>query len=236
MAAYVHTARFSAHVASPGVSASPSGSPTPSFSSAAAAASSGGGGGTAAGSAGGSGGGGGGGDSSRPLAVEYDEACDLWGLGIILYAMAFGTLPFVANSPDALFAEIRARGGDALQLPSHPPRSPEMKTIIRQLLSLDPAQRPRLDELLMRPSVIKRREQRYAESTQQRQQTRQQESSGVVHRRSELTETYRPPMMGRAGHELVISPSLLAAPSLRPQEGRSALRLQGVHYEGTTAG
>jgi len=170
--------------------------------------------------------------ATRPLSVESDEAQDLWSVGVILYAMAFGTLPFVANSPEALYAEIRARIGpgsgvglEGMPLPSHPPRSNDMKLIIRQLLSFDPAQRPTLDVLLMRPALAQRRQARSAEFQQlQRESRRAARAAMMGGGISTSAESLRPPGQGSDGVErsnaLVVSPSLLGAPV--PRSSRSA--------------
>ena len=151
--------------------------------------------------------------------------------------MAFGRLPFLSNSPEALFAEIRQKGGSELLFPSTPARSPELKQIIRDLLALDPNERPGLDEILSRPAITRRRAQRYAEfeayRTQSTAAASHLRSSSFADRTSVLQrETFRPPVMVRdfeerggnggdngaaaaAGGSLVISPNLLAAPSQR---------------------
>ena len=160
---------------------------------------------------------------NRSLAIAYDEKCDLWSCGVVLYAMAFGKLPYFSNSPEALFAEIRNSPGGVLQFPSHPARSPDMLRMIRELLSIDPTQRPSLDDLLNRPCILRRREKRYGSSASVDNiaaggggnigggTPRMSAPSSVY---SQRTETYRPP----PGNALVISPMLTAS---RPDRARS---------------
>jgi serine/threonine protein kinase len=147
---------------------------------------------------------------SRPLTIAYDEASDLYSCGVILYAMAFAKLPFSSNSPEALFAEIRNSANGVLPLPSQPQRSSEMLRMIRELLSLEPAHRPSLDELLNRPALLQRREAKFAEAQQRFGGVRE---SQPIASYTERAESYRPPPSA-----LVISPMLSA---VLPRRARS---------------
>jgi serine/threonine protein kinase len=39
------------------------------------------------------------GDDNVETVFEYTEACDIWSLGIILYALCFAALPYYGDSP-----------------------------------------------------------------------------------------------------------------------------------------
>lgn len=74
----------------------------------------------------------------------YDENCDLWSLGVILYAMLCGKAPFHARSRDDSAVDVmnRIKGGDfTFSAPSWSSVSDEAKAIVRGLLTVDPSQR-----------------------------------------------------------------------------------------------
>mmetsp|Transcript_96810 Transcript_96810/g.276630 ORF Transcript_96810/g.276630 Transcript_96810/m.276630 type:complete len:409 (+) Transcript_96810:213-1439(+) len=68
-------------------------------------------------------------------------ACDVWALGICVWAMVFGTLPFKGGNPVELFDLIQTQ---EIQFPSQ--MSPELQDIIHAFLDKDPADRITLDD------------------------------------------------------------------------------------------
>jgi NIMA (never in mitosis gene a)-related kinase len=82
----------------------------------------------------------------------YDQKCDMWSLGILLYEMMTFSYPFNGGSEDQLFRRIcrgryrRPRG-----------YSGSLLSIMRRLLQLDPDQRPTVEDLLMTESITSRR-------------------------------------------------------------------------------
>lgn len=66
-----------------------------------------------------------------------DERTDLWGVGVILYRMLVGTVPFSNTSLSQLVEDIRGP-----YLPEVPPDIPEdLRLVLRQSLEKDPAKR-----------------------------------------------------------------------------------------------
>lgn len=80
---------------------------------------------------------------------RYDEKCDIWSLGCVIYEMACLRPPFEAATQELL--SIKVKTGRYSPLPSH--YSPELKDIIAKMLALNPEQRPSTKELLAHPRI-----------------------------------------------------------------------------------
>lgn len=90
------------------------------------------------------------------LSDGYDEACDLWSLGVILYTMLSGRAPFQTYSREASAAAImrRIRGGEFTFVgPQWSLVSEQAKDVIRGLLTVEPKKRLTMSELLSHPWV-----------------------------------------------------------------------------------
>eukprot|EP00826_Nyctotherus_ovalis_P044000 TRINITY_DN4705_c0_g1_i11.p1 TRINITY_DN4705_c0_g1~~TRINITY_DN4705_c0_g1_i11.p1 ORF type:complete len:258 (-),score=60.66 TRINITY_DN4705_c0_g1_i11:36-809(-) len=68
---------------------------------------------------------------------------DVWGAGVILYAMIYGTMPFRAGSPDELRTKILAADFSLSNTVSE-----EARDLIRKMLSVDPENRCTIPQAL----------------------------------------------------------------------------------------
>ncbi|RWS28116.1 ribosomal protein S6 kinase-like protein [Leptotrombidium deliense] len=87
----------------------------------------------------------------------YNESCDLWSLGVILYAMLSGRAPFQSYSREANAAVIMERikeGEFSFSSPQWSLVSNKAKEVIRGLLTVDPKKRFTMSELLKHPWVV----------------------------------------------------------------------------------
>ena len=71
---------------------------------------------------------------------EYNEKCDLWSCGVILYALFKGTFPFTGNTKFELLENIKSGKYD-IRSPPFEAVSDEAKDLIMKLLKINPSQR-----------------------------------------------------------------------------------------------
>ena len=83
----------------------------------------------------------------------YDQKCDMWSLGVLLYEMMTFTYPFTGRTQRDI-----AQRTCAGYFPQPRGYSSELTSILRRLLQVNPLLRPSVDELLNTQSVKKRME------------------------------------------------------------------------------
>lgn len=81
---------------------------------------------------------------------EYGKECDLWSIGVLMFGVLSGYLPFDGFSPDELFERIETADYN-FDDPAWDVVSHDAKELIRGLLMLDPTTRLTIDEALQSP-------------------------------------------------------------------------------------
>ncbi|CAI5940913.1 unnamed protein product [Closterium sp. NIES-64] len=81
---------------------------------------------------------------------SYDTSADMWSLGVVLYSLLAGDLPFVGDTEKKVFRAI-TKGRLNLQAPPWPSVSAPAKALIRRLLDPTPASRLSAPLLLQHP-------------------------------------------------------------------------------------
>ena len=87
---------------------------------------------------------------------KYDEACDVWSLGTVIYELAALEPPFQGQSLMQLRRAVAA--GKYAPLPSS--YSPQLSRILAQMMVVDPARRIKAVDILEHDEVRRRRASR----------------------------------------------------------------------------
>mmetsp|Transcript_14375 Transcript_14375/g.24482 ORF Transcript_14375/g.24482 Transcript_14375/m.24482 type:complete len:100 (+) Transcript_14375:715-1014(+) len=74
------------------------------------------------------------------LRGDYDEKCDIWSVGVILYMLLSGNPPFNGNS-DLHIIEAVKRGNFAIEGGVWDEVTPQAKDLVVKMLTLDPSKR-----------------------------------------------------------------------------------------------
>eukprot|EP00668_Euglena_longa_P003279 GGOE01003837.1.p1 GENE.GGOE01003837.1~~GGOE01003837.1.p1 ORF type:complete len:549 (+),score=94.59 GGOE01003837.1:92-1648(+) len=92
--------------------------------------------------------------------LPYDEKCDIWSLGCVIYELCMLHPPFEASNQLSLATKIK----EASPEPCHS-YSPELCAIIERLLVKDRTSRPSIEELLELPAIsLRLKERKVAEA------------------------------------------------------------------------
>lgn len=81
------------------------------------------------------------------IAGSYNEKCDIWSLGVLLYMMLCGQPPFYASTRKEIMEKI-VKGRYQFKGKIWNVISPEAKDLISQMLTLNPSERPSCREVL----------------------------------------------------------------------------------------
>jgi serine/threonine protein kinase len=79
------------------------------------------------------------------VAADTNPAMDVWAIGIMFYAMIYGTLPFHSSNERDLIKSIK---NDIVKFPNTHPITPEGRDLIKRMLVKDPTQRIQLIDLV----------------------------------------------------------------------------------------
>ena len=81
---------------------------------------------------------------------KYDEACDLWSVGVIMYIMLTGTPPFNGDEDEEILQAVSIGKYDTT-LPQYQALSDNAKDLLTKLLKFDPSERITAAEALSHP-------------------------------------------------------------------------------------
>lgn len=88
--------------------------------------------------------------SPQVLAGQYDESCDLWSCGVIMYVLLSGLCPFQGKTDVETLQNVR-RGNYAFQGPLWEQVSEDAKDLVRKLLKYNSPERLTAQEALAHP-------------------------------------------------------------------------------------
>ena len=81
---------------------------------------------------------------------KYDEKCDLWSIGVIMYILLTGRPPFDGNDDDEILENVKKGVFDKSSYP-YPLLSSQSKDLIDKLLQYDPKKRISADQAIEHP-------------------------------------------------------------------------------------
>ncbi|KAJ3121951.1 hypothetical protein HK100_012177 [Physocladia obscura] len=89
--------------------------------------------------------------TTRETVLEIGAAIDIWALGVTLFCLVYGRVPFVADTEFELFHVICK---SSLEFPIEPEIDDSLKDILTRLLDKNPSTRIKLPELKTHPWII----------------------------------------------------------------------------------
>lgn len=88
------------------------------------------------------------------LKQKYDEKCDIWSCGVILYILLCGYPPFGGNTDKEILYRV-GKGKFSFEAPEWDATSPEVKDLITKMLTFDPQRRLTAEACLKHPWIRK---------------------------------------------------------------------------------
>ena len=88
------------------------------------------------------------------LMRNYDEKCDIWSCGVLMYMMLSGMPPFYGANRKEVMAKIK-KGKFSFKSKIWSLISKEAKDLIEKMLTYDPEKRPSCREVLSHPWFMK---------------------------------------------------------------------------------
>ncbi|VVT58532.1 uncharacterized protein SAPINGB_P006256 [Magnusiomyces paraingens] len=79
-----------------------------------------------------------------------DERVDVWSLGCTLFALMYQSSPFELQAAESGASLNMAISSGEFKFPNTPAYSEELKEVVRKCLTVDPKQRPYIDEIITR--------------------------------------------------------------------------------------
>lgn len=86
------------------------------------------------------------------LGLKYDEKCDLWSCGVILYIMLSGYPPFNGETPKQIMDKVRLGKYEMTSDVWHH-ISPQAKSLVDALLTYDPLERISAKQAILHPWI-----------------------------------------------------------------------------------
>ena len=82
------------------------------------------------------------------LQHSYDERCDVWSCGVILYILLTGIPPFNGTNDDEILAQVQ-KGKASFDIPEFKGISDSVIDLLQKMLTLNPKKRPTMQEVLL---------------------------------------------------------------------------------------